>query len=165
MFTNQFGSDLVWWTWYNNRCYKTVHLNSSLIDLELDSRCKGSGKLKTSAPLITLSSQSIWMKVCTWDLVWWTLAGIGTFRNHFLSIFVRWLTPLNFILWNTLAVIQGHNYMRKQNLAHFLTNFWIWMKYSMLLWPSCLRDRTGSSQKGPEDTLTSSQDPIQKKKK
>ena len=46
---------------YEGRYYWTLHCDTSLIDFDLDSRSLEDMKVKTSAPVISQSFQSIWM--------------------------------------------------------------------------------------------------------
>ena len=49
-------------TWYDGRYYCTVQFDTSLFDLDFDSRSQENEKAKTSAPVISQSFQSVWME-------------------------------------------------------------------------------------------------------
>ena len=46
-------------TWCDDRYYCSLHFDTSLIDLDLDSRSQECEKAKTSAPIISQSLQSV----------------------------------------------------------------------------------------------------------
>ena len=49
-------------TWYDDRCYCTLHFDTSLVDLNLDSVSQKCEKAKTSASVISQSFQLIRME-------------------------------------------------------------------------------------------------------
>ena len=64
-------------TWYDDRSYRhqfcTLHFDTKLIDLDLDSRSQDCEKAKASAVIISKSFQFEWNLVYCWGLlvVWW----------------------------------------------------------------------------------------------
>ena len=52
-------------TWYDDRCYCTLHFNISPVDLDHDSRSQKCKKTKPSVPIISQSFQMIWSAVET----------------------------------------------------------------------------------------------------
>ena len=126
-------SNLVWW--YN----LTLQCDSSLCDLDLDSRPKGAWKQKTTVPIISQHSQLIWMAcgrllrlvgllnfICIWSLVhnilgWfhveaWKLVGIHTSSKRFSAVDGghHCTCQVETSLKN-MAFSQGHSCLRKLN--------------------------------------------------
>ena len=66
-------------TWYDDRYYRTLHLDTSLIDLDRDSRSQECKKAKSSAAIISQNFRTIL------DGIWYTVV-------------TRWLMKLMFIL-------------------------------------------------------------------
>ena len=52
-------SDVYESIWYDNRCYCSLHFDTSLTDLDLDSKSQECATAKTSEPITSQSFQSI----------------------------------------------------------------------------------------------------------
>ena len=138
-FTDCIWMDLIQ-TWLYNIYYCTLHLDTSLIDLDFDSRSNGCEKANTSMPIISQSFQSIWMEfsiglllrlVDVMNLILilsrpFSIQGSEPYlcdfslkkTNKHCLVFRHLETDfqaLNFIsVWITLTFIQGHSCMRYQ---------------------------------------------------
>ena len=108
-------------TWYDDRYYCTLHFDSSLIDLDHDSRSQGYEKAKPSAPIVSQSFLLIWMEI---------------------SILLRLIAVMNFLLILTCPFnIQErepylHDFVTKKKLqTDFFQNLvWRWRPLSSTFW-------------------------------
>ena len=136
--------------WCDNRCYCTLHFDTNLIDLDVDSRSQQCKKTKTSAPTIpqfSIDFSGMWYTVETcWcgeahshtHLCWsFTIQGREPYLCDIVGkkVFKHLKTKLGLVkeitkfyvltpIWMTLTFIQGHSCMGSQKrVTIFSQNF------------------------------------------